>query len=149
MHGTCIKMTSQIHIIFQHSPSCINTKIQTTLPFLLAFYRPTHALDKKNLCYCFSVLKFGKKKRSAGLGSGLLGSCVSQWSSCFAPETSNCWALYARERCGGGDRTSHVPAQVSGRFFAHSSRTPTNGHLFTMWPLQRTNNIPNIDRPRR
>ena len=37
-----------------------------------------------------------------------------------------------------GDKPSHVPAQVSGRFFAHSYRTPTNGHLFTLWPPQLT-----------
>jgi len=68
---------SQIHFTFQYSPSCNNTTIQTTLPFLLAFNWPTYASDK-NLCYSFfSVLKFGNKKCPAGLGSGLFGSCVT------------------------------------------------------------------------
>jgi hypothetical protein len=49
MHGTGIELMSHIPFIFQHSPSCNNTKIQTALPFLLAFYSPAYAFDKKNL----------------------------------------------------------------------------------------------------
>jgi hypothetical protein len=49
MHGKYFEKKSQIQFIFQYSPSCNNTTIQKTLPFLLAFYRPTYAFDKNLL----------------------------------------------------------------------------------------------------
>jgi hypothetical protein len=79
-----------------------------------------------SLRYCFSVLKFGNKKRSAGLGSGLLGSCVTNGAPVLRQKR-----LTVERRVSGSAVVVTRPAMSPPKFPVVSLPTPSLIHTVT------------------